>query len=269
MLTDLDSLVARVLDGAMLAVAKGECGVAMAATRALIRRGVRDLHLLAVPTSGLQADLLIGAGCVRLVETAGISLGEYGPAPCFTRAVTSGAIAIRDSSCPAVYAGLQAAEKGVPFLPMRGFLGTDVVAHHPGMKALANPFEPGDTLLAVAAIRPDVALIHAPLADRNGNVWIGRHRSLMMMAHAARETLVTAEAIADFDLLADEQYAPATISALYVTAIAHAPRGAWPLGMDGLYDEDADHLRDYLARAATPAGFEDYLRAQVKAPAMA
>jgi glutaconate CoA-transferase, subunit A len=229
----------------------------------LIRRGVRDLHLIAVPTSGLQADLLIGAGCVRLAEAAGISLGEYGTAPCFTRAVTSGAVAIRDSSCPAIYAGLQAAEKGVPFLPLRGFLGSDVVAHHPGMTAVANPFAPGDMLLAIAAIRPDIALIHAPLADRYGNVWIGRHRSLMMMAHAARYTLATVEAITDIDLLADEKYAPATIASLYVTAVAHAPRGAWPLGMAGLYDDDADHLRAYAARAATPAGFEDYLRAHV------
>ncbi|MBT5675796.1 MAG: CoA synthetase, partial [Rhodospirillaceae bacterium] len=82
----VEELAARVVDGAMVAVPPDYSFVAMAATRALIKRGARDLHLLAVPQSGIQADMLIGAGCVSLVETAAVSLGELGSAPRFVAA---------------------------------------------------------------------------------------------------------------------------------------------------------------------------------------
>ncbi len=106
----------------------------MAATRALIRRGVKRLHLVALPTSSLQADLLIGAGCVETIETSAVSLGEFGPAPRFTAAVMAGTIRIKDATCPALHAAFQAAEKGVPFMPLRGLIGSDVLAHRPDWK---------------------------------------------------------------------------------------------------------------------------------------
>src|SRR6478752_4503232 len=114
----LDEALAPITDGCMLAVPRETSGVAMAATRALIRRGVRRLHLVTLPTSSLQADLLIGAGCVETLETSAVSLGEYGPAPRFTAAVKAGAIHIKDATCPALHAALQASEKGVPFMPL-------------------------------------------------------------------------------------------------------------------------------------------------------
>ena len=126
-LVSLDGLAALVADGCQLAIPADTSGIAMAATRALIRRGVRNLNLVLVPTSSLQADLLIGAGCVAAVEGAAVSLGEHGLAPRFREAVEQGAIEMRDATCPAIHAGLTAAEKGVPFLPIRGVLGTDVI----------------------------------------------------------------------------------------------------------------------------------------------
>jgi glutaconate CoA-transferase subunit A len=98
-------------DGIMLAVPREVAGVPMEATRALIRRGVRDLHLVALPTSSLQADLLIGAGCVAVLETSAVSLGELGPAPRFTAAIKAGAIRMMDATCPALHAAFQAAER--------------------------------------------------------------------------------------------------------------------------------------------------------------
>ena len=70
----------------MVIVPREASGVPMEATRALIRRGVKRLHLVALPTSTLQADMLIGAGCVETLETSAVSLGEFGPAPRFTAA---------------------------------------------------------------------------------------------------------------------------------------------------------------------------------------
>lgn len=68
----------------------------------------------------MQADLLIGAGAIAEIETSAISLSEAGGAPRFNAAVRAGSLALRDSTCPAILAGLLAAQKGVPFLPIAG-----------------------------------------------------------------------------------------------------------------------------------------------------
>ena len=258
-LPDVDSLAARVADGAKLAIVKNKSGVPMAAVRALIRRGVKDLHVVGVPTSGLPIDMLVGAGCVVTVESAGVTLDEFGQSPCFGRAAKSGEIRLKDSTCPAVYAGLQAAEKGIPFMPLRGLIGSDIARYRDDYKVIENPFGENDPIVALPAIQPDVALIHAPFADRQGNVWIGRQRELQLMAHAARETLVTVEEIVDGDLLRDETLAPATIPAFYVHGVAVAEKGAWPLNLPGRYDEDEANLALYARQAATPDGFAAYL----------
>src|SRR4029079_11783494 len=125
----IDEALAPIADRCMLVVPRETSGVAMAATRVLIRRGVKQLHLVALPTSTLQADLLIGAGAVETLETSAVSLGEFGPAPRFTAAILAGAIRMMDATCPALHAQLQASEKGVPFMPLRGLIGSDVLAH--------------------------------------------------------------------------------------------------------------------------------------------
>lgn len=269
---DVEALAAAVPDGAKLAVFKAEGGcAAMAATFALIRRGARDLHLVTVPTSGLQADMLIGAGCVAAVETSGVTLGEYGQAPCFGRAVRSGAVRVIDSTCPAVYAGLQAGEKGIPFMPLRGLIGSDIVRFRDDYRLVGNPFAEDDPIVALPAIVPDIALFHVPLADLSGNVWIGRHAELRVMAHAARKTLVTCERLHDGDLLQDETLAPATIPEMYIGGVALAPRGAWPYGVAGLYGDDAGRFAAYAGMAKTEAGFAAWIGETVhgRAPAVA
>lgn len=258
-LPDVDGLAARVADGAKVAIVKNKSGVPMAAVRALIRRGVKDLHVIGVPTSGLPIDMLVGAGCVATVESAGVTLDEFGQSPCFGRAAKAGEIRLKDSTCPAVYAGLQAAEKGIPFMPLRGLIGSDIARYREDYKVIENPFGENDPIVALPAIQPDVSLIHAPFADRQGNVWIGRQRELLLMAHAARETLVTVEEIVDGDLLRDEKLAPATIPAFYVHGVAVAEKGAWPLNLPGRYDEDETHLALYARQAAKPEGFAAYL----------
>jgi len=266
--TDLNDLVSRIPNGAKLAVPKDTSGAAMAATRLLVRRGVRDLHLVCVPVGGLQADLLIGAGCVTTVETSAVSLGEFGPAPRFSDAVRRGTIKILDATCPAIYAGLQAAEKGLPFMPLRGIIGSDILAQRDDWRVIDNPFQPGDKIVALAAIRPDVALFHAALADRFGNVFIGRDRELMTLAHAARATLVTVEEISDDDLLDDDARSGATIPALYITALAHAVRGAAPLQFHDQYNDDEAVLGRYAALAQSHDGFLQFIAEWPGAEAM-
>lgn len=259
MITSLDDLAGLIRPGMLVAIPPDYSGVAMAATRALIRRGVRDLRLIAVPTGGLQADVLIGAGCVAELEAAAVSLGETGPAPRFNAAVVGGRIKMRDTTCPAVHAALQAAEKGIPFMPLRGLIGSDILANRADWKVGDNPFAPGDPIAFLPAIQPDVALFHAAMADRDGNVWIGRRRELVTMAHAARTSVVTVEQIVDESLLANEATAAGVLPALYVGAVAEAPRGAWPLSLLDLYPPDEAALARYAAAARTDAGFAAWL----------
>src|SRR4051812_12882521 len=214
----LDELAVRVPDGALLAIPKEEGGGAMAATRALIRRRVKNLHLICVPVGGMQADLLIGAGAVGTIECSGVSLGEFGAAPRFTHAVRSGTVKIRDATCQAIYSAVQAAEKGAPFIAIRGLLGSDVLKHRADWKVIENPFESGDPVVVVPAIRPDIALAHVRLGDRHGNVWVGERREITILAHAAQETLITVEEIHDGNLMEDERLVGNTISSLYVSA---------------------------------------------------
>ncbi len=257
---DLQSLVARIPDGASIALPPTRSAPAMAATRALIQRGVKNLHLIGVPTSGLQADMLIGAGCVATMESAGVTLDEYGQAPRFVAAVKAGTIKLKDSTCPAIISALQAGEKGIPFIPIRGLIGSDLFKYRTDYKVIENPMaDGGDPIVVLPAIVPDFALIHAPMADKHGNVWIGKARELMTMAHAARQALVTVEEVIDGDLMADPLQAPATIPAHYVTSIARAERGAWPIALEGRYERDDAAFEAYVRMARTEEGFAEFL----------
>jgi glutaconate CoA-transferase subunit A len=265
----LDEALAPIVDGCLLAVPRESSGVPMAATRALIRRGIKQLHLVTLPTSTLQADLLIGAGCVATLETSAVSLGEFGPAPRFNAAILGGTIRMLDATCPALHAQFQAAEKGVPFMPLRGLIGSDVLAHRPDWKVIDNPFGQdssdqdsagnNDPIVLLPALKPDVALFHAPLADHDGNVFIGTQRELIAMAHAAVKTVVTVEKLHEGDLLRDPVFAAGTLPGFYVEAVAVEPRGAWPLPLPDHYGIDAVHMTEYAQLAATAEGFAQYL----------
>jgi glutaconate CoA-transferase, subunit A len=259
----VDEALAPIADGAVLLIPRESTGVPMEATRALIRRGIRRLHLVTCPTSTLQAELMIGAGCVDVLETSAVSLNEFGTAPRFTAAVTSGAIRLKDATCPALHAALQATEKGVPFMPLRGLIGSDVLAQRGDWRVVDNPFGNDDPIVLVPALKGDVALFHAPMADRDGNVWIGTNRDLVTMAHAAEKTIVTVEKLHDGNLLDDARLAAGTLAGFYVEAVAVAPCGAWPLPLADHYPGDAEHLAEYARLAATAEGFARYLERHV------
>ena len=269
-LVEVDELVSVIKDGSFLAAPKDESGVAMEATRALIRKGVKDLYLLCAPVCGLQVDLLIGAGCVSTVECGGIVINEIGVGPRFRNAVRTGAVNVKDSTCPAIHAGLQAGEKGLPFFAMRGILGSDLLKHRDDWKIIDNPLTAGeDPVVVLPAINPEVFLFHAAWGDLYGNVWIGGRRDLARASHASRTTLVTVEEIYDGNLLEDERMAPGTLSSTYVSAVAHAPRGALPLALTNRYLDDRAHLHEYARLARSDEGFDRYMRKYVLATSAA
>lgn len=266
--TAAEDLASLVPDGAFIALPPDYSMPAMAVVRALVLEKKKNLKLLGVPVLGMCADLLIGAGCVREVESSAVSLGEAGLAPRFSEAAENGEIVVRDATCPAVHTALQASEKGVPFMPLRGILGSDLLDGRDDWTVLQNPFAAmEDPILYVRAIAPDIALFHARWADEAGNVWVGRRRELATIAHAARQTFVTFEELRAGDMLEDELLAPGVISATYISAAAPAKRGAWPLGVAGVYGIDDAHLAHYARAARTREGFQRYLEEYVCTPA--
>ena len=257
---NVEALAARVPNGAFVALPPEYSWVPAAMARALISQGSRDLHVLCVPIGGMTVDMLVGAGCVATLEAAAVSLGEAGLAPRFSDAVQSGVLRMKDSTCPAIHAGLQASEKGVPFMPLGGLIGSDIEANREEWKVVPDPLGAGNGPIAlIPALKPDFSLFHSPKADRHGNVWIGKRRELMTMAHASAETLVTVEEIVDTDFLADDALAAGTLPNLYISGVAEAKEGAWPSILHGLYEADREEIATYAREAKTKEGFEAYI----------
>jgi glutaconate CoA-transferase subunit A len=249
-------LVQLISDGDKIAIPKDTSGVAMSATKELIKKSPKNLHLVCVPIGGIQADILIGSGLVSTVESSAITLGEYGIGPRFSQLLKNNEIKMLDSTCPAIYAGLQAAEKGIPFIPLRGIIGSDLLENRADWKVGENPFSEDDPIVLLKAIRPDVCLFHAHSADEHGNVFVGRNRDLITLAHASARTLITVEEIIEDDFLSDNLRAGATLPAIYTSAISVAKRGAKPLAFSGEYGEDQEFLTRYSIAAKTQSGFE-------------
>ncbi len=268
-LASADALAALIPDGALVAMPPDNSLPSVTIAKALVRRGAKDLRLLGVPVSGFATDVLIGAGCVAEVETSAVSLGEAGFAPRFTAALKAGRITVRDATCPAIHTMLQASEKGVPFMPLRGLIGSDILANRPDWKVVPNPFsEDGeDPIVLLPAKQPDFAVFHAAMADSVGNVWLGRRRECATIAHASKAALVTVERVVEGNFLEDERLASGAISATYVTATAVAERGARPAALLDEYGFDQAYVSDYARAAKTDDGFRAWLDREVFAAA--
>lgn len=187
----------------------------------LIARPARDLDLIGVPTGGLAVDLLIGAGCVRSLESSGVDLGEDGFAPNFTRAVESGTLHMIDSSCPIMLMALQAAASGVSFTAVPGVLGSDLVGGRPDWRVSEDPFQPGREVLLVPALAPDFALVQGRRCDPAGNLVIPIEHDDRLLVQASRTAIaLVAGPVEPIESLApDEQLVPGA----YIDAIALLP----------------------------------------------
>jgi glutaconate CoA-transferase subunit A len=261
----LEALAAEVPDGAMLALPPDNSLPSVALAKALIRRGVRNLRLLGVPVSGFATDILIGAGCVTSVQTSAVSLGEAGFAPRFSAALRAGTIKVIDATCPAIHTMLQAAEKGVPFMPLRGLIGSDILGHRPDWKVVPNPFaqEGEDPIVLLPALNPDFVCFHAAMADEEGNVWVGRRRECATIAHASKRALVTVERVVPGNFLEDERLASGAINATYISGIAIAERGARPVALLDEYGFDGAYVSEYARMARSEEGFAAWCAREV------
>jgi glutaconate CoA-transferase subunit A len=259
----LKEIVNEVKDGCILGVPADYSGVPMEFTKRLIKKGIKDLKLYCLPLTTIQGDMLIGSGCVSEIEAAAVTLGEFGLAPRFSEAVENGSILIKDSTCPALHAQLQATEKSVPFMPLRGVIGSDIQKHRKDWCIIENPMKSSGVLnepiLLLPAVQLDILVFHASCADRNGNIQIGRRRELATLAHASKKVFVTVEKILDTDFFEDELSAATCLPGLYINGISIVKNGAWPCALPGVYPADNKEIKKYSLAAKTKQGFDDYM----------
>jgi glutaconate CoA-transferase subunit A len=247
-LVDLDRAAGVVTDGALVALGGGlSARLPMALVRELVRQGRRGLHVVGSAHS-IDVDLLVAAGSLAVCEESYVGFEQdLGLAPAYRRAAQTGAIEVRESCCGTILAQLRAAEFGLPFIPVRGVKGSDIRRLHPEYGEVTCPFT-GETLVVVPPLRPDVALLHAPLGDRRGNLHLDQPYVLdERFAAASRNVVATVERIAAMEEVAA---AGVTIPGHLVTAVAEVPYGAHPSSCYPAYAYDRQHLAQYV-RAAT------------------
>jgi glutaconate CoA-transferase, subunit A len=241
----LDDAASLVSDGALVALGGGLCArLPMALVRALIRAGRRDLHLVGSAHS-IDVDLLIAAGAVKVCEESYVGFEQdLGLAPAFRRAAETGTIEVRESCCATILAQLRASEMGLPFLPVRGVKGTDIGRRHGEYGRVTCPFT-GEELVAVPPLRPDVALVHAPLGDRHGNLHLDQPFVLdERFAAASAMVVATVDRLVPTDEVAA---AGVVIPAHLVAAVVEVPFGAHPASCYPGYAYDRPHLAEYIA----------------------
>jgi glutaconate CoA-transferase subunit A len=250
-LVDLERAAALVADGALVALGGGlSARLPMALVRELVRQDRRGIHVVG-SAHGIDVDLLVAAGVVTVCEESYVGFEQdLGLAPAYRRAAESGSIEVRESCCATVLAQLRAAELGIPFMPVRGVKGSDIRRLHPEYGEVTCPFT-GETLVVVPPLRPDVALVHAPLGDRRGNLHLEQPYVLdERFASASAAVVATVETIVSTE---EVTAAGVTIPGHLVAAVAEVPYGAHPTSCYPRYAYDRDHLAEYVA-AATAGG---------------
>ncbi|MBN1563951.1 MAG: CoA transferase subunit A [Anaerolineae bacterium] len=225
----------------------------------LLRRADRPTDLTLVSfTAGYESDLLVGAGCISHTRTCYFGLEAFGFAPMFTKAAQQGTITIIEETEASIALGIRAALGGVSFLPSHAWIGTDLLRLRPDVKTITDPYT-GETLVAFPAITCDVAVIHALVADKRGNVRLNKNMGIdPELAASANQVIVTAEEVVE--ALTDDIALPGA----FVNAVVQTPRGAWPTSCYPHYPIGGGELLRYSDACANDQ-FAAYLSA-VTAP---
>lgn len=230
--------------------------IPFAAGQEIIRQKKKDLTLIG-PISDILFDQLIGGGCVDRIRASWVGNVITGSCYNFRRAVENGAVQIEDHSNLTISMALRAGAMGVPFMPARSALGSDLYKTNAGLKTISCPFT-GERLTAVAAISPDAAIIHAQRADKFGNahVWgnLGITREACL---SSRKVIITVEEVVSPEIISSDPNR-VIIPGFLVGAVVHAPWGAYPSPVPGHYNRDHDAFIAYRNATQTPAKFDEW-----------
>ncbi|HET9848713.1 MAG TPA: CoA-transferase [Candidatus Dormibacteraeota bacterium] len=257
-----DAIAEHVHDGDAIALGLAlESGIPFAAVHELIRQQRRDLTVIG-PISDMAFDQLIAAGTVGKVIAAWVGNVAGGSGYGFRRAYEQGIprrIEMEDHSNFTVGLALKAAGMGLPYLPTYTGIGGDIVKDHPRIRAIEDPFG-GSALLAVGALKPDVAIVHVQRADLEGNAHLWGNLGLTVeAAYAARRTIVICEEIVSGDVIRSDPNRT-VIPGFLTTAVVEEPGGALPSSVQGYWRRDFEPFLRYHRESRTIEGFQAWLQ---------
>ena len=248
-------------DGSNLAIGGfAETNNPMSIVRQLIRMRKRHLELSGMGDAQ-SAELLCGAGCVDKIRFSNY-MAKDGRCPNFSRMVEQGKIAVEDYSHFAITNRFYAAAIGVPFMPVKVMLGSDMqtiqnIDRGNKIMEVEDPFS-GEKCGIVPKLEPDFALIHVARADQEGNCQLyGITSSIEIIARAAKKVIVSAEEIVSTESIR-ETNEHTILPSFFVDYVVHAPYGAYPGGVYTYYDYDLEHTTMITRSGKTEKGRKEY-----------
>src|SRR5690242_4318851 len=259
LVTMREAIATHVSDGASVAMGlQLEQMIPFAAGHEIMRQKKRGLTLIG-PISDILFDQMIGAGCVERVIAAWVGNVMMGSAYSFRRAVETGEIRVFDMTNFSIALALQAGAMGVPFIPARTAMGSDVAKGNHFFYQVFSPFEGKEPLLAVRAIQPDVTIVHVQRADEDGNAhcW-GNFGVMLEGVRSAKRVIIVAEEIVEPEVIASDPNRT-VIPGFMVNAIVHCPYGAHPSPVQGYHNRDNAFFRQYHQQTKTKEDSDAWL----------
>ena len=238
-----------------------EALIPFAAGHEIIRQGRRDLSLVG-PISDILFDQLIGAGCAERVIAAWVGNVSAGLGHNYRRAAEQGIprrIEIHDHSNFSLALALQAGAMGIPFIPTKTLLGSDILKTNPTLRAWEAPWN-GERLVLVPALQPDVAILHVQRADSEGaaHCWGNLGVSVEAAMACRRLILLTEEVVAPEVIRSDPNRV--LVPPFKVHAVVHEPYGAHPSPVQGYYNRDHELYHQYHLETRSAEGFHAWAR---------
>jgi glutaconate CoA-transferase subunit A len=225
----------------------------MAAVRAILRSDLTDLTV--VSYGGPDVGLLCAAGKVKKAVYGFVTLDSIPTDPHFKAARQSGGIEAMEVDEGMFYLGLLAASQRVPFLPTRAGLGSDVLRLNPSIKTVTSPYEDGEELVAMPALRLDAAIVHVNRADAKGTGQILGPDPFFdeLFLGAADRRFMTTERLIDTDQFSSEgPIQTMSISRLLTDGVVETPKGAHFTACVPDYPRDEAFQKEYVAAAGDP-----------------
>ncbi|MBV2235619.1 MAG: hypothetical protein KUL75_08750 [Sterolibacterium sp.] len=230
----------------------------MALVREILRSDIKDLTIVAY--GGPEVGMLCAAGKVKKLIFGFVTMDAIPLEPYFRKAREAGQLELMELDEGMFEWGLRAAGMRMPFLPTRCGQGTDVLKYNPGIKTIQSPYEDGEVMIAMPALKLDVALLHVDRADRLGNTLNTGLDPLFddLFARAADACYVTTEILEEKLQLGPDEARFNYFERYLVTGVVHTPGGGHPTYCGKSYGWDMDHLKKYNASAAAEGGWQQY-----------
>jgi glutaconate CoA-transferase subunit A len=267
-LSTLTEAVASISDGAHVALsgfAITRCNMAFAAE--VIRQGIKGLTVSQC-VGAMDADLLAGAGSIERIVYGGGSLDRFGRLNCVNRGIEDGTLAAEEYSSLSMTFRYLAGSLGLPFIPIRSLRGSDILKRLQKLKpaVVGNVDDPftGEDWLVLKPLVPDVAVVQVQVADEDGNAWImGPRWDNEEQVKASKRAIVITERIVPTEVIRRDAERT-VIPGFKVSHVVHLPFGGHPTSVYGVYDYDADHIRQWAEATKTPDGVKKHLDKYVR-----